>query len=70
MSLTYNKKRIYLLYLNNLFTIYKTTSKRVIQKTAEATGNLNGNKIADRITNVSKTSPQNKSEKITNEHDK
>ena len=28
----------------------KTTSKRVVQKTAEATGDLIGNKIADQIT--------------------
>ena len=32
----------------------KTTSKRAIQKTAKATGNLIGNKIADKITSVSK----------------
>ena len=32
----------------------KTTSKRVIQETAEATGDLIDNKIADRITKVSK----------------
>ena len=36
----------------------KTTSKRVIRKAAEATDHLIGNKIADRITKVSKTSPQ------------
>ena len=41
--------------------VLKTASKKVIQKTAEATGDLNGNKIADRITKVSKTSPQNNS---------
>ena len=34
----------------------KTTSKRAIQKTAEATGDLVGNKIADKITSVSKKS--------------
>ena len=34
----------------------KTASKRVIQKTAEATGDLVGNKIADKITSVSKKS--------------
>ena len=28
----------------------KTTSKRVIQKTAEETGNLIGNKIANKVT--------------------
>ena len=32
----------------------KTASKRAIQKTAEATGDLIGNKIADRKTSVSK----------------
>ena len=32
----------------------KTASKRVIQKTAEVTGSLIGNKIASRITRVSK----------------
>ena len=48
----------------------KATSKRVIRKTAKAAGDLIGNKIADRSTNVSKTLPQNNSEIITNEHDK
>ena len=37
----------------------KTTSKRAIQKTAEATGDLIGNKIADKITNASKKSNNN-----------
>ena len=37
----------------------KTSSKRVIRKTAEATGDLIGNKIANRITKVSKNSQQN-----------
>ena len=32
----------------------KTTSKRVVQKTAEATGDLIGNKIADKITSAGK----------------
>ena len=32
----------------------KTASKRAIQKTAEATADLIGNKIADKITSVSK----------------
>ena len=32
----------------------KTASKRAIQKTAEATGDLIGHKIADKITSVSK----------------
>ena len=37
----------------------KTASKRVIQKTAEATGDLIGNKIADKITSVSKKNSNN-----------
>ena len=36
--------------------VIKTASKRAIQKTAEATGVLTGNKIADKITSVSKKS--------------
>ena len=35
----------------------KTASKRAIQKTAVATGDLIGNKIADKITSVSKKPP-------------
>ena len=37
----------------------KATSKRAIQKTAEATGGLIGNKIADKITSVSKKKSNN-----------
>ena len=33
----------------------KTASKRVVQKTAEATGDLVGNKIADKITSIKKS---------------
>ena len=44
---------------------FKTSSKRVIQKIAEATGNIKGNKIADKIIRASKISPKNNSE--TNE---
>ena len=39
----------------------KTASKGAIQKTAEATGNLIGNKIADKITSVSKKPSDNNS---------
>ena len=35
----------------------KTASKRAIQKTAEATGDLIGNKIDGKITSVSKKKP-------------
>ena len=38
---------------------FRTSSKRVIQKTVEASGGLIGNKIANRITKVSKNSQQN-----------
>ena len=48
----------------------KTSSKRVIQKTAEATGDLIGNKSVDRIIEVSKNAQQNNPETVTNEHDK
>ena len=34
--------------------VIKTTSKRAIQKTGETTGDLIGNKLADKITSVSK----------------
>ena len=45
----------------------KTASKRVIQKKAEATGNLIGNKIADKITSISKKSATKlRSKKLTN----
>ena len=39
--------------------VIKTASKRAIQKTAKATGDLIGNKIADKITSVSKKSNNN-----------
>ena len=44
-----------------------TASKRAILKTTEATDDLIGNNIADKITRVSKTSPNNNSE--TNEEE-
>ena len=42
-------------YCKKLTDTAKTVSKKVVQKTAEATGDLNGNKIADKITSVGKT---------------
>ena len=39
----------------------KIDSKRIVQKTAEATGDLIGNKIADKITSVGK--PKEKTKK-------
>ena len=49
---------------------FRTASKRVIQRTAEATDDLLGNKIAERITKMSKNLQQNNSETVTTEHDK
>ena len=45
----------------------ETPSKRVIQKRAEATGDLIGNKITDKITSVPRTLSQNNSEVVRNE---
>ena len=41
----------------------KTTSKRVVQKTAELTGDLIGNQIADKITSVGKWKEKDKTKK-------
>ena len=45
----------------------KTNSKRETQETAEATGDLIINKLADNITKFYKNSQQNDSETVTNE---
>ena len=43
-----------------------TATKRVVEKSAEATGDLIGNKIADKITSVGKTNEKiNKPEEIS-----
>ena len=56
--------------LNNLLQMHsKLLQKRAIQKTAETTDALIGNKIASRITKFSKTLQRNNSETVTNEHD-
>ena len=46
---------------------FETPSKVAIQKTAETTGDLIGNKVANKITRVSINSEQNNSETVTNE---
>ena len=43
------------------------TSKRIIQKTAEASVDLIGNNVADKITKIPKTSPYNVSETVSRE---
>ena len=47
----------------------KPVLKRAIQKTADATGDLIINKIADKIIKVSRTLPQNSLETVENECD-
>ena len=49
--------------------VFKTASKRAIQETAEATGDLIRNKTAHKITKVSKDLQQNNSETFTKEND-
>ena len=53
MSNTYNKKLLDSAKKSTTDAM-KTVSERVIQKTVEATGDLIGNKIDDKITSVSK----------------
>ena len=45
----------------------KTTYKRLVQKTAKATGHLIGNKIADKITSIG-TPKEKKKNKTNNLH--
>ena len=42
----------------------KTAPKRVVQKTAEATGDLTGNKIADKITSIGNPKEKEKTKEI------
>ena len=42
----------------------KTASKRIVQKTAEATGDLIGNKIAAKITSIGKPKEKEKTKEI------
>ena len=42
----------------------KTASKKVVQKTAEAIGDLVGNKIADQITSIGKPKEKDKTKEI------
>ena len=43
----------------------KTSSKRVVRKTAEATGDLIGNEIADKITSIGKSNSIGKTKRKT-----
>ena len=44
----------------------KTSFKRVVHKKAEATGDLTGNKIADKITSAGKTKSKDKEDETGN----
>ena len=50
-------------------TRLKLLQKKQFKKTTEATGDLIGNKITNKVIKISKTSQQNSSETVTNEHD-
>ena len=52
---------------NLLIMLISLLQKRANQKTTKATGDLIGNKIADKIIKVSKTTPQNNSETVESE---
>ena len=57
--------------LNNLQQMrLKLLQKKSIQKTGETASSFISNKIADRITKISKNSLENNSETVTNKHDK
>ena len=60
---------LFFIMLNNLHQMQlKTFPKRVIQKTAESTGDLIGTKIDNKFTGVSKNLQQNNSEIVTNDN--
>ena len=46
----------------------KIASKIVVQKNAEDTGDLNGNKIADKITSIGKSKEKAKTKEKSEEH--
>ena len=50
--------------------LLRSSSKRVLQKTAEATDDLIGNKITNKIVKLSKNSQQNNLETVRNENNK
>ena len=66
VSNKYGKKRLDSAKKSTIDAI-KTAQKRAIQKTAEATGDLIGNKIADKITSVSKKPSDNNNNNNNNE---
>ena len=59
-------KNFLIMHQQSATNAFETASKRGTQKTAEATDDLIGNKIADIITKVKKTIKQNNSERNEN----
>ena len=57
LSSTYTQK-----LLNHATDAFKTAPEKAIHKSEQATGDLIGNKTANRITNISKNPQQNNSE--------
>ena len=53
----------------NFLIMLKNLEQRVIQEVGEATGDLIGNKIPNKIMKVSKNLQQKNSVTVTNEHD-
>ena len=49
-----NMVKHFFIVLKNYYRCYKNSLKRAIQKNAETTGDLIGNKIADKTTSISK----------------
>ena len=49
---------------------FETSLKRALKKTVEATSDVIGNKIENKISKISKTSQQNNSDTVPNEHGK
>ena len=68
LSGKYNKK--FFDHANNLKQMPLKLLRKKQFKSAEATGDLIGNKISNKITKVSKNSQQINSETVTNDHDK
>ena len=55
--------------LKNLLQMHLKLLEKEAEAEAVATGDLIGNKSADKITKVSKFSPQNNTETVTNEEE-
>ena len=50
-----------------IYFVHDCTRKRAIQKNSRATSALTGKKTADKMTNISRSSPKYSSETVTND---